>query len=587
MPDFKQPSEIAREALRRLAAMRTPPTPDNYRALYHEIAGTAQVESFPEKALRNLAASLPRETPKQAKFVQQFTAALTEKSWPAVTQALRGLLSEAEGPVPAWAALIRDLLSQLERRHGGLTQAQKRDAVQHVLQSSGADPAILFERLNGLVSSWSRSPEAEAAGPLAEDPQAPDPAAAGALSAQPPRPEAVVDLRELVAQLLQSTTGILLIDTPELANEAAELAAQARRAADGPALVALARRIKQYVFRLQFVAEDQIEIKQGLQNLLMLVVENVSELVADDQWLQGQIAVVLESFAQPLNIRRLEEVERRLKEVIYKQGLLKHSLMDAKERLRSMLAGFVDHLSAFSDSTSGYHDTIERCAQRISSAKNLSELNLVLDEVMRETRIIQLNAQRSRDELRAVKSRVDEANQEIERLQRELAQTSELVRHDQLTGALNRKGLEEAFDREHARARRRRSPMCIALLDVDNFKQLNDTYGHQTGDAALMHLASVIRESLRPNDTIARYGGEEFLLLLPDTRPEEALKVMQRLQRELTRRFFLAENQKLLITFSAGVTVIDPGEDRNQALKRADGAMYQAKREGKNRVALA
>lgn len=585
MPDFKQPSEIAREALRRLAAMRTPPTPDNYRALYHEIAGTMEAETFPEKALRNLTTALPRETPRQVRFVQQFATALNEKSWPAVTQALRGLLIEAEGPAPAWASLIRDLLSQLERRHGGLTQGQKREALQHVLQSAGADPTVLFERLSGLVSSWTRNPESGEAGPLTEVPDALDPATA-APSAERARPDAAVDLRELIAQLLQNTTSILLIDTPELANEAAALAAEARRAADGPALVSLARRIKQYLFRLQFAAEDQVEIKQGLQNLLMLVVENVSELVADDQWLHGQIAIVLESFAQPLNIRRLEEVERRLKEVIYKQGMLKNSLMDAKERLRSMLAGFVDHLSAFSDSTSGYHDKIERCAQRISSAKNLSELNMVLDEVMRETRIIQLNAQRSRDELRTVKSRVDEANQEIERLQRELAQTSELVRHDQLTGALNRKGLEEAFEREHARARRRHSPMCVALLDVDNFKLLNDTHGHQAGDAALMHLARVIRESLRPNDTIARYGGEEFLLLLPDTRPEEALKAMQRLQRELTKKFFLADNQKLLITFSAGVTAIGPHEDRDEALKRSDAAMYQAKREGKNRVVL-
>jgi diguanylate cyclase (GGDEF)-like protein len=135
-----------------------------------------------------------------------------------------------------------------------------------------------------------------------------------------------------------------------------------------------------------------------------------------------------------------------------------------------------------------------------------------------------------------------------------------MVRHDQLTGALNRKGLEETLDRELARAQRRQTPICLALLDVDNFKRLNDTYGHQTGDDALIHLARVIRETMRPHDTLARYGGEEFLIILPDTSIDDAMTALTRLQRELTKRFFLHNNEKLLITFSAGVTAFREGE---------------------------
>lgn len=183
-----------------------------------------------------------------------------------------------------------------------------------------------------------------------------------------------------------------------------------------------------------------------------------------------------------------------------------------------------------------------------------------------------------------MKARVDDAELEVARLQNELAETSEMVRHDQLTGALNRKGLEETLDRELARARRRQAPICVSLLDVDNFKSLNDTYGHQTGDDALVHLARVIRETMRPHDTLARYGGEEFLIILPDTILPDAVSALTRLQRELTKRFFLHKNEKLLITFSAGVTAFLPDEPRNEAIARADAAMYQAKKTGKNRV---
>jgi diguanylate cyclase len=302
---------------------------------------------------------------------------------------------------------------------------------------------------------------------------------------------------------------------------------------------------------------------------------------------QGQIGMVLDLFGQPLNINRLDDVGQRLKEVIYRQSALKKNLNEAKERLKAMLAGFVDHLSTFSVSTSNYHNKIEKCAEKISAANDLAELNDVIEEVMRETRVIQLNAQRSRDDLASMKARVDEAEREVARLQNELTEASEMVRHDQLTGALNRKGMDETLERELARARRRQTPICIALLDVDNFKTLNDTYGHQTGDDALVHLARVIRESLRPHDTLARYGGEEFLIILPDTPLADASTALTRLQRELTKRFFLHKNEKLLITFSAGVTAFRAEEPRQEAIARADAAMYQAKKSGKNRVVAA
>jgi diguanylate cyclase len=122
------------------------------------------------------------------------------------------------------------------------------------------------------------------------------------------------------------------------------------------------------------------------------------------------------------------------------------------------------------------------------------------------------------------------------------------------------------------------------MLDIDNFKALNDRVGHQAGDRALVHLAGVVGRSLRPSDTIARFGGEEFVLLLPHTPLEEAMAVMTRLQRELTRRFFLHNNERLLVTFSAGLTAWRSGEPQEAALERADSALYEAKRAGKNRV---
>jgi diguanylate cyclase len=576
----QQPSEIARETLRQLALRRVPPTPDNYRMLYHEISGTLAAEGFPERALKGVVAGLPRTTSEQMRFARQIESAIGEGSWDSIKTTLSDLLTKSAATPPNWSVLIRELMSQYEARHAGTTPAKKRETLEHVLSASGT-PDILFTRLQSLTKNWAQGIATENA--LAE--AAPTEAAASAVAGDS-RPMNA-ELQDLLAQLLDQTLTVLLVDTPELNTEATGLAADIRAASTQEQITAFTTRLKKFNYRLQFVAEDQAELRTALLHLLQLIIENINELVIDDQWMHGQVSVVRELVDQPLNLRQLDDVERRLKDLIFKQSTLKKGLNDAQERLRKMLATFVDRLADFAATTGEYHERIGVCAAKISKASDIAELSDVLDVVMQETRTVQLAAQRSRDELTEMRTRVQEAELEVARLQEELAQTSDMVRHDSLTGVLNRKGMEEAVQSEVARARRRNAPMCMAMLDIDNFKRLNDTYGHDVGDQALVHLAQVVRETLRPQDTLARYGGEEFVIVLTDTKLDDAITVMVRVQRELTRKFFLHKNDKLLITFSCGVAELSADEEPAGAIKRADQAMYLAKRAGKNRVVAA
>jgi len=591
------PSEIARETLKRLALKRTPPTPDNYRTLYHEIAGTVASESFPEKPLKSLAAALPRHSPEQTRFVRSLESAINDGSWEAIRSTLGDLLNKTAAEPPNWSALIRELLTRLETRQAELTPARKREALEHVLAAAPA-PELLFSRLQGLLKNWSQTAALESATVLdaaAETPGKnavpPAPTLPAPLAAASSRSDGSRgtsrDLLDLLAQLLESAIGVLLADNAELAAEATRLAASARSIQSSDEIASFVAVMKRFSYRLHFVAEDQVELKASLLHLLHLVIENINELVLDDQWVQGQIGIVLDLVSQPLNLRRLDDVERRMKDVIYKQSSLKKSLIDAQDQIKQMLATFVDRLADFSEFTSDYHDKIERCAEKISKATDISALSAVLDEVMRETRVIQLNAQRSRDELNLMRSKVTAAEKEVKRLQEELSNASDMVRLDALTGVLNRKGMNEALDAEVSRIRRHGGSLCVALLDIDNFKKLNDSLGHAAGDAALVHLTQVVGEAIRPEDTLARYGGEEFVVILPDTPLDSAVNAMTRVQRELTRRFFLHNNDKLLITFSCGVSEVGKDEAALAALARADGAMYLAKRAGKNRVVAA
>ena len=594
MAKFSNPSEIARETLKQLMTRRMPPSPDNYLAIYNEIAGIADkpVEVFPERELKALLLSLPKENPAQQRLSRQLDQALKASNWEDYRKAVVEFIAEHSSESElAWGELITELLRQWDAKQSGLTLARKREALDRVLAAGAKNSELLFSRVQSLTKSWSLN---EA---VPEDTNLTDSSAEG--SAEPviavvrgAAPTNVVsrasellpELRDLFVYAMESVVSTQLDDDPELAAEARAIAATMRTANTVQSMQEILGAVKRFAFRLEFLSEDRKELRSGLLKLLQLMIDNVSELVVDDNWLNGQIGVVRDIVAHPLNLRSISDAERRLKEVIFKQSQLKHSLIEAKEALKQMLAGVVDNLSEFADSTSDYHDKIETCVAKISKAEDISQLEDVLAEVISETRIIQINAQRSRDELRASKRRVEEADRRINELQTELEKTSTLVRHDQLTGAFNRRGLEEAFENEVARSQRRKSPLCVALLDIDNFKKLNDSLGHDVGDAALIHLVTVIRETLRPQDTLARFGGEEFIILLPDTPIDDAKKALVRLQRELTKRIFLTDNEKVLITFSAGVTDFRIDDNQTSVTKRADEAMYSAKKTGKNRV---
>jgi diguanylate cyclase len=349
-------------------------------------------------------------------------------------------------------------------------------------------------------------------------------------------------------------------------------------------VVAVKLMLVNYSHRLSFAAEDQAEIKNALLKLLHLVFENIGDLSIDEEWLKGQMDALKVASAPPLSLRRLDDVASLLRDVISKQKDAKNKTSLAQVEMRKMLAAFIDRLSLISQSTGFFQEKMDESARLIENAKSIEDIAPVLKDVVGATRNIAKDTMTARDELQAMREQANSTQAEIAKLHQELDRVSTQARHDPLTGALNRRGLEEALEREISTVRRKETILSVGLLDIDNFKALNDSLGHATGDSALKHLAQVARECMRPQDTLARFGGEEFVILLPDTHLEKGIEAMTRLQRELTKRFFMAGTEKVLITFSAGVAQLNNDEPGMDAIRRADQAMYLAKRSGKNRV---
>jgi diguanylate cyclase (GGDEF)-like protein len=185
----------------------------------------------------------------------------------------------------------------------------------------------------------------------------------------------------------------------------------------------------------------------------------------------------------------------------------------------------------------------------------------------------------------------------IHELEVELRRLQGMVFQDELTGMLNRRGFVDRVDqifqfiRQHHDQERRhgvRIPFSVIFIDLDNFKQINDEYGHGMGDAALKHAAQVFARTVRQGDVIARFGGEEFVVALHAVTIDDAEHVAEKIRHALELSPCVHEGVSLPLTASFGVAEYRVGDDTlEQLIKRADEAMYEAKRAGKNRVVVA
>jgi diguanylate cyclase (GGDEF)-like protein len=169
---------------------------------------------------------------------------------------------------------------------------------------------------------------------------------------------------------------------------------------------------------------------------------------------------------------------------------------------------------------------------------------------------------------------------------REAELLDKLARTDALTGLANRRAIMDSIGREMQRVARGAAPFCVVLADVDHFKQVNDRYGHDTGDIVLKQVAAAIRAAAREADDTARWGGEEFLVLLPATTAAEAQASAERMRTRVRALAVEANGQTLQVTASFGVSALRAGEAVDACVKRADEALYRAKREGRDRVVV-
>jgi len=350
---------------------------------------------------------------------------------------------------------------------------------------------------------------------------------------------------------------------------------------------------------LQDVVADKWAVSQQLQNLL----DNVQvpptflqDAVDLRQRLSRQepLAPIFDDGVRLLlSIKKHIDVEQQ--EMAAFLARLTDELTDLDSKTASMGLVAEDSFIKHSDFNRNVEAQIVELQQNSASATQLEPLKQLI-ELRVHTLNQQLQQYRAQEEAER-SSAQQQLSALMQKLQALESETSELRSHldaarykatrDPLTELSNRLALDERLTSELARCRRYNGALSVAVFDIDYFKNINDTYGHKSGDKVLTIIAKLLSQHSREADFLARFGGEEFVMLLPETRAEDAFGVVEKIRQIVENSGFNASGNRISITLSCGLTEYVAGDDNESIFSRADAALYQAKQQGRNCCVLA
>ena len=299
-------------------------------------------------------------------------------------------------------------------------------------------------------------------------------------------------------------------------------------------------------------------------------VNGITSLVAD---LQHELRGELD------NARRfLHETDLRLREFerfVQRSREMHLETNDDALQLSDTVAGELDALRA--DATAS--ETLEELQNSIET--RMDNIGSGLNTFVASQKLRTFEANESIDRM---KRRLHELEAQAETLREDLEQQHARVLVDPLTGVLNRTGYMETAAKQVARWKRHGGALSLAVIDLDDFKQINDRYGHAAGDRVLSTVATKLTEMVRESDTLSRYGGEEFVLLLPETALDAAYLLLEKVRNHIERCPFRHKDTPVQVSISCGIAEFHDGDSLDTVFERADKAMYLAKQSGRNRV---
>lgn len=355
------------------------------------------------------------------------------------------------------------------------------------------------------------------------------------------------------------------------------------------------------------VAENNIAGTQpGIQELLIRLLEQL--IVPDELQPQAeQMKHRLEQDTHPDNWKALlkdvasliNSIRSYLQKEKYEFETFLHQVTDRLKAMDQFLQTETESLQAAETQGNQFdlqiHTNVDEIRQDVDQAADLNNLKQTvstkLDTISthikdyRDSEKQRLHT--SQQQLDSMHNRMQELENETQTLKKVVVEKNKQAMFDALTGIPNRLSYEKKIEEEVARWKRFSTPLSLAVWDIDFFKKVNDTYGHKAGDKVLKTVAQLLNKRIRKTDFLARYGGEEFVMLLPGTKQEETLRLVNNLRSEVENCGFHYHGDAVKITVSCGVSCFNSGDTVNNVFERADKALYKAKHNGRNQCVIA
>lgn len=570
------------------------PTPENYARAYCEEAGLPPRQGAPSQGMLALVERLMNESLEEAGLParQRLLQSMVKGEWADAARQLDELVPRCrEARAAAEAAVIGQVAAGVGRCAAPLAGRRLED-VQRAVSGLSLDVPQLQQKLRQLVSTWALDRAHAPSEPIAGQAVASNTAqgmpdeVVHVLATEPALVQDDSAWRRLIASVAANAGQSLPASDARGAELAREITAAANKLqAQGPVPHALAE-FDELCQRARKIHQHREHMLEQLSKLCHELTAGMADLSEDASWAKGQCDAMRAKLEEGLTARGVRAVSNMLKAARSRQLEMRQERETARQALREMVNRMLQELDQLGTQTGRFHDNVGRYAEVIEQADTLEGLAQVVRNLAAESREARSLIGETHERLASEHDQANRLSERVTQLESELRRLSEEVSTDQLTQIANRRGLFQAFAAEKARAERSGKPLTIGLIDIDDFKRLNDTLGHVAGDDALKALAAKMREGLRPTDTVARYGGEEFVVMLPETDVDMAVNVLTRLQRSLTRGLFMHNDQQVFVTFSAGCSTYRLGEPLEDSLDRADEALYEAKRTGKNRTCV-
>lgn len=253
-----------------------------------------------------------------------------------------------------------------------------------------------------------------------------------------------------------------------------------------------------------------------------------------------------------------------------------------QDESRRLLSAIVDMTTKAGDDVTNYGNFLGQSMHRIKDGSEISGIQLVVSSLFKETNVMM-------DTNRKFEKQLQVTTEEMSLLRQELSEIRQQAALDPLTGVANRMTFDDSLKRAIDTAISEEKNLCLLMVDMDNFKRVNDQHGHLIGDKVLKFLSGTLKKMVKGKDLVARYGGDEFSIILEDTPESGAFTLAENIRKEIEKSKLkrTATGERLgNPTISIGLAAVQPGDDKDSLVDRADKALYEAKNSGRNRVKI-